>query len=924
MKKLLFLFVFTAQVTLAQVYDVTGVIKDATTSETLIGATILYADGKGTQADINGKFVLKLPNGNYTLKTSFIGYEVVSRKIVVNGAPVNVVFNLPTQNNLKEVEITADIAKNRETPVAFSSISAKQIQQELGTRDLPALLNSTPGVYATEGGGGAGDSRINVRGFDQRNVGMMLDGIPFNDMENGAVYWSNWSGLGGAVQTMQVQRGLGASKLALPSVGGTINVITKGITDKRGGRVTLSQGNNDNISCGASFNSGIIGKGFGVTASVNYQQSEGYVDRTWSKGFSYFLKMQRRFNRHLVSFSVNGVKQSHAQRFTKTTMAGIDTAYALKNGFSQTLLDTIRITDEYSLNKGLRFNRDWGYTSNGTALNSSTNYYTKPVISLSDYWTFRENIYWSNIVYLSVGRGGGGIAQNTGATTPASNGQITFANPSATPGLSGLTPAGSYLRGSANNHFWYGALSTINITVSEKLKWQIGTDLRSYSGTHYQTPVNLFGGDYVLDYANKNQASGNYNNTAAIKKIGDHLSYDYSSSIRWAGAFSQLEYKNEKLSAFINLTNSYSFYNRIDQFAKRDLVLRDTTALLAVGYGDTLVRNGVKYTMNSAEARTAETGWKKYVNYSVKGGVNYNINEHNNIFVNAGYLVLPPRFVNVFDRNNKLYSDVKNQYVKSVELGYGLKHKMFSANVNAYYTLWANKPPDATSSVTAKDENDNEIILYYNINGVNARHTGIEFDFSYKPIKKITIDGVISLADWIYTSNSVFNILDINGNYADSLKGIPFSQQAFSAKGVHVGNAAQNQFVLSVNYEPIKNLNVKLRGTYFGKNYANFEPSSLKGSNANRESWKLPNYYTFDLYAGYKFLLPKKHSLDLGGGIINMLNQKYITDAQNNGASSTSYLNKSLKDRGYGFDATSATVYFAQGLRWNVNVAFNF
>jgi hypothetical protein len=64
--------------------------------------------------------------------------------------------------------------------------------------------------------------------------------------------------------------------------------------------------------------------------------------------------------------------------------------------------------------------------------------------------------------------------------------------------------------------------------------------------------------------------------------------------------------------------------------------------------------------------------------------------------------------------------------------------------------------------------------------------------------------------------------------------------------------------------------------------------------------------------------------LDLGGSIINMLNQKYIADAQNNGNWNQLYQNKSPKDRGYGFDATSATVYFAQGLRWNVNVAFNF
>ena len=55
----------------------------------------------------------------------------------------------------------------------------------------------------------------------------MINGVPVNDMENASVYWSNWAGLSDVTSAMQVQRGLGSSKLAIASVGGTINVITK-------------------------------------------------------------------------------------------------------------------------------------------------------------------------------------------------------------------------------------------------------------------------------------------------------------------------------------------------------------------------------------------------------------------------------------------------------------------------------------------------------------------------------------------------------------------------------------------------------------------------------------------------------------------------------------------------------------------------
>ena len=99
------------------------------------------------------------------------------------------------------------------------------------------VLNSTPGVYATQQGGGDGDARITIRGFNQRNVAVMIDGIPVNDMENGWVYWSNWFGLDAVTSNIQVQRGLGASKIAIPSVGGTMNLLTKGIDSRKGGSI---------------------------------------------------------------------------------------------------------------------------------------------------------------------------------------------------------------------------------------------------------------------------------------------------------------------------------------------------------------------------------------------------------------------------------------------------------------------------------------------------------------------------------------------------------------------------------------------------------------------------------------------------------------------------------------------------------------
>ena len=131
---------------------------------------------------------------------------------------------------LDEVVVTSrviDVAKERVTPIAVSSISASDISLKVGNQEFPEIMNNTPGVYATKQGGGYGDSRISLRGFDQRNTSFLINGQPVNDMENGWVYWSNWQGLTDVASGIQIQRGLGASRLAVPSVGGTVSIFTK-------------------------------------------------------------------------------------------------------------------------------------------------------------------------------------------------------------------------------------------------------------------------------------------------------------------------------------------------------------------------------------------------------------------------------------------------------------------------------------------------------------------------------------------------------------------------------------------------------------------------------------------------------------------------------------------------------------------------
>jgi len=203
---------------------ISGTVTDAGTGDALPGANVIVVgQAFGGASDLSGNFVIEgVPAGNYEVSASVIGYEtVILSAQVADGVVTTLNFALAGQAlEMSALEVLASRA-DRNTPVAYTNVSKEEMEVRLGSQDIPMVLNTTPSVYATNQGGGAGDARINVRGFNQRNVAVMINGVPQNDMENGWVYWSNWDGVGDATSSIQMQRGLSAVNLATPSIGGT-------------------------------------------------------------------------------------------------------------------------------------------------------------------------------------------------------------------------------------------------------------------------------------------------------------------------------------------------------------------------------------------------------------------------------------------------------------------------------------------------------------------------------------------------------------------------------------------------------------------------------------------------------------------------------------------------------------------------------
>ena len=186
--------------------SISGIVASGT-GEPLAGANVVVEGTElGSAANADGAYSIKVDEGSYTVTASVIGYKSTTKSIDVSGDATLDFSLVVSAVEMSALEVLASRADEK-TPVAYTTVSKEDMEIRLGSQDIPMALNTTPSVYATQQGGGAGDARINVRGFNQRNVAVMINGVPQNDMENGWVYWSNWDGVADAAQSIQMQRG---------------------------------------------------------------------------------------------------------------------------------------------------------------------------------------------------------------------------------------------------------------------------------------------------------------------------------------------------------------------------------------------------------------------------------------------------------------------------------------------------------------------------------------------------------------------------------------------------------------------------------------------------------------------------------------------------------------------------------------------
>jgi hypothetical protein len=274
--------------------------------------------------------------------------------------------------------------------------------------------------------------------------------------------------------------------------------------------------------------------------------------------------------------------------------------------------------------------------------------------------------------------------------------------------------------------------------------------------------------------------------------------------------------------------------------------------------------------------------------------------------MNTGFYSIAQKFGRVINRTSRgfrISSDIANEQIIGLELGYGYRSPKFACNVNTYGTIWNNKPETQTETIE-------DVTVTVIVQGLSALHTGIEFDCSYNILDNLNVQGIFSLQNNIWNSSA-------RGEFAI---GDTIVSYFFDPSDLKVGNAAQTQIGAMVRYEPIKRLYLAVRGTFFGRHWGDFDARTYQdGRYAGRQPWRAPDYFMMNFHAGYTLELGK-HELRFLANVLNLTNAFFITDATTNG-DVHQVGGEAIRNT---FDATTATVHVSQGIQWNIGVRYTF
>ena len=587
---------------------------------------------------------------------------------------------------LRDVIVSSTFSKVSRSPLRLATIDSETLRERAAARTYPELLKGIPSLYATSESGSYGDAKLNIRGFGQENISVLLNGIPISGLVTGSMYWNNWMGLADATYAVQVQKGVGASLLSDGSVGGSVNILTDSPSETFTAEAGFYGSDYGTMKGYVKVASGALPKGWSMNMMLSHVRGSGYVDATSVNSYAYMLSVSKRFGEeHSVIFTALGSPEKHEQRSSRLSFAEVS---------------------EY----GLSYNKNWGYRD-GKVFNLSLNNYFKPYFTLQHIWS-GEKVSMKNSVYVAFASGGGRWSETKGKplSSYTADGLIDWTSAIA----SNRNPDGSaanILSQYTAGHTHAGVISTLEYVLGRGFKVGAGLHGQIYNTWEEETIDDLLGADFwIEDYEGKSLAG--LAGRDPVKHVGDKVRTENGKNTSHGTAYLSLSYESERLSfdlgasLFGSRTRRWDLYNYVGD---------DVWSDAAAGTGA-----------------------------SIKGGALFKAGKGHSVYASAGwYSRLPYSSVWFSSGNNEITRDVTNERNMLGEIGW--RHSWASGNfeLTGYSAYWKNK-----SLMSSKYKQIDSEDSRYMVTGLDALHLGVEFSLFQRLGRWLEAEAFASVGDW--------------------------------------------------------------------------------------------------------------------------------------------------------------------------------
>lgn len=685
---------------------------------------------------------------------------------------------------LRESVVNAHFANQNRTALRLAVIDEKQLRDRGAMRTYPELLKGLPSLYATSESGSYGDAKLNIRGFGQENIAILLNGIPISGLVSGGMYWNNWMGLADATWAVQVQKGVGASMLSDGSVGGSVNIITESPSDMFAveiGSYANVYGKNDHGVGGGPFkeyikiSSGKLPHGWALNLMASYVGGKGFVESTSVNSYAYMLNVAKDFGtEHHLIFTALGSPERHEQRSS-------------------------RLSAEEIGKYGRGYSKNWGYRD-GKPFNLSLNDYFKPYFTLQHIWD-GGRISMKNSIYLAVGNGGGRWTETKGKAISSyrtDDGHVDW---------DAAIAANRNADGSANNilsqymagNTQLGAIASMEYRLGHGWKLGGGVNAQLYRTWEKEKIIDLLGADWWYeDYASKSLAG--IAGRDCIKKVGDYVRTRNGKRIYHGTAYLTMSYESSEINADLGVSVFGSSNQRWDTY---NYVGKDIDSDIAHGAGA-----------------------------SVKGGILYRVGRGHSLYANGGwYSRLPYSNVWFSSGNNEITRGVKNEKNILGELGWKYVWNSGKLDLTGYAAYWKNR-----SLMSGKYRQLDADDARYMVTGLDAFHCGVEASLFQRVGKWLEANAFASIGNWRWMK-------DVSAIIYDDYSGTEVGRVNVYCDGLPVADAPQTQIGASAKFILPAGFSASADWQFNDRMYADFDPLTRNNPDDRQHSYRIPGYH---------------------------------------------------------------------------------